>query len=377
MIDFTTLQGLTIPEGVVTQITDASGRVLWMLDKGTRAVLQVAKQTLDTLAGETTYTGESFVAIDVYPKTNGKVKVTYGGLTKTITDASGAENPNAQTVYFGTLYGVADGVETPASGEVVIEGNFVAFGAGLYYSKGSKGKTANYCPCITTVIEWGDVTLIPYKAFSSCVSLTSITIPDGVTSIGDYAFSNCSSLTSITIPDSVTSIGSYAFYNCAALTDVTIGNGVTSIAERTFYGCSNLANVTLSNNLTSIGSYAFYMCRALTRITLPNTLQRLENNAFNGCKQLDYVVVPASVTFLGFSSLSCHTNSNGVPDGNYYIRSTAPPEMEVYTSGSYTYRAFGTGVIGSITIWVPKGYGETYKNADGWSYYANRIVEET
>ena len=29
MIDFSTLKGLTIPEGVVTQITDASGRVLW------------------------------------------------------------------------------------------------------------------------------------------------------------------------------------------------------------------------------------------------------------------------------------------------------------------------------------------------------------
>lgn len=29
MIDFSTLQGLTIPEGVVTKITDASGTVLW------------------------------------------------------------------------------------------------------------------------------------------------------------------------------------------------------------------------------------------------------------------------------------------------------------------------------------------------------------
>lgn len=28
-IDFSTLQGLTIPEGVVTQITDANGNVLW------------------------------------------------------------------------------------------------------------------------------------------------------------------------------------------------------------------------------------------------------------------------------------------------------------------------------------------------------------
>lgn len=32
-IDFATLQGLTIPEGVVTQITDASGRVLWSAEK--------------------------------------------------------------------------------------------------------------------------------------------------------------------------------------------------------------------------------------------------------------------------------------------------------------------------------------------------------
>ncbi len=29
MIDFSTLKGLTIPEGNVTQIADASGRVLW------------------------------------------------------------------------------------------------------------------------------------------------------------------------------------------------------------------------------------------------------------------------------------------------------------------------------------------------------------
>lgn len=29
MIDFSTLQGLTIPEGAVTQIADASGRVIW------------------------------------------------------------------------------------------------------------------------------------------------------------------------------------------------------------------------------------------------------------------------------------------------------------------------------------------------------------
>lgn len=39
MIDFSTLQGLTIPEGVVTQIADASGRVIWSAVKEVGALI--------------------------------------------------------------------------------------------------------------------------------------------------------------------------------------------------------------------------------------------------------------------------------------------------------------------------------------------------
>lgn len=35
MIDFSTLQGLTIPEGTVTKIEDSAGNVLWSLDDST------------------------------------------------------------------------------------------------------------------------------------------------------------------------------------------------------------------------------------------------------------------------------------------------------------------------------------------------------
>lgn len=37
-MNFATLKGLTIPEGVVTQITDASGRVIWKLSNGSVVV---------------------------------------------------------------------------------------------------------------------------------------------------------------------------------------------------------------------------------------------------------------------------------------------------------------------------------------------------
>lgn len=39
MIDFSTVQGLTIPEGVVTQITDASGVVLWSAKRSAKVTI--------------------------------------------------------------------------------------------------------------------------------------------------------------------------------------------------------------------------------------------------------------------------------------------------------------------------------------------------
>ncbi len=51
------------------------------------------------------------------------------------------------------------------------------------------------------------ITLIGWKAFLNCDSLTNVEIGNSVTEIGWRAFEGCTSLTSITIPDSVTSIG--------------------------------------------------------------------------------------------------------------------------------------------------------------------------
>ena len=191
MINFSTLQGLTIPEGVVTQITDASGRVIWAVKSGGKVILEVEKITSNTYAGETTYNNEQFILLDIYPKTNGTVSITYGGLTKTITDTSGAVEPNAQQVFFGTFNGMADEVETPASGTLTIEGDYVAFGCGKY--KPNSKSSGDRCACVTEVDDFGTVMYIPAEAFgilvgTRCTKLTSVTIPSNVTSIGDYAF---------------------------------------------------------------------------------------------------------------------------------------------------------------------------------------------
>ena len=283
-----------IPEGNVVKVTDESGAVIWAVSGGDKVILQVEKITSDTYAGETTYTGEQFILLDIYPKTNGTVSVTYGGLTKTITDTSGAAEPNAQQVFFGTFNGVSDSVATPASGELTIEGDYRGFGTGTYAK--SKSGTTN-CLCISAVVTLGNVEIIPNMAFSSlsggCTKITEVEIPLGVTSIGNSAFYQCTGLTSVTIPDGVTSIGTSAFN-----------------------GCSSLTHITIPSSIISIGGTAFSLATGDKRTVI--------------------------------------------------IMSPVPPTLG---------NEFVFDEVGTHTIIVPIGSGAVYKAAEGWSKYADYIVE--
>lgn len=218
-INFGTLQGLTIPEGVVTQIADASGRVLWMLS-GSTVILEVEKITSDTYAGETTYTGEQFILLDIYPKTNGTVNVTYGGLTKTITDTSGAEEPNAQQVFFGTFNGVSDSMVTPTSGKLTIEGDCASFATGNYNKKSDDKVNVAVCYCLTNIVSLGEITKIYSLSTGGNTNLTTkLEIPATVTIIDNSGFLSLQSLEIVTIKGS-TSIGHSAFAGCTSLKTV-------------------------------------------------------------------------------------------------------------------------------------------------------------
>lgn len=196
-MNFATLQGLTIPEGVVTQIADASGRVLWAVSGG-KAVLQVQKVIANvySAAALTTYENEEFILLSITIKGGGTVNVSYGGLTKTLSNSSTIDS--AQSVYFGTFSGASDSVVTPASGELTIEGDCTAFALGTYNVTKSATST---CTCVVSIDNFGSAETIPNYAFAgtngSNDALTSATIGTGIKSIGMYAFHNCRNLNSV------------------------------------------------------------------------------------------------------------------------------------------------------------------------------------
>lgn len=433
-INFTTLQSLTIPEGVVTQITDAVGNVIWELSNEP-IVLEVAKQTLTTYAGETSYAAESFVLLDIYPKNaSSTVKVTYGGLTKTLTFSG----TNAQQVHFGTFNGVLDSVETPTSGTLTIEGGCSGFACGVYQS-GSKTTNKGYCSCITAVSEWGDTEYIVGYAFYNCSSLELASLPSGVTGIGDYAFYECTSLTLTELPSGITSIGTYAFYNCSGITLSELPSGITSISDYAFHGCTNIAFGELPSGITSVGRYAFYECKNLalaslpsgitsvgqyafyncsgitltslpsgitsigdyifsgcigfTRLTIPDGVTSIGVGTFSNCSGLESLTISDSVTSIGANAFYCaFVEDNTFNDDVYPI--TIGSGIQTIGSGAFSYlgddyiltmRAATPPTISSDTlegglstprqIIVPEGCGNVYKNAENWSTYANQILE--
>ena len=398
-INFATLQGLTIPEGVVTQIADASGRVLWALQSGEPIVLKVEKITSSTYAGETTYTAEEFILLDIYPKTNGTVKVTYGGLTKTITDTSGAEEPNAQKVFFGTFNGVSDSVTTPASGTLTIEGDYVVFGVGSYeiYVKSASTK---YCNCITEIITWGSVLHIPDYAFSGCTNLTLTELPNSIHSIGAYAFSGCTGITLTSLPNSIHSIGAYAFEDIGGLALTELPSGIVSIGNFVFYGNTNIVLTELPSGLQSIGAYAFSGCTGITLTTLPTGLRDIGNRAFEDTTvgSIDPLIIPEGVLTIGIGAF-VHAKAKNITlpstitsiggqafyAGGYSsgfgrvvtMMATVPPTLTTNgVSNANVYNTFDT-VAAVDKIIVPVGCGSAYRNEETWiaSGFAEKVVE--
>lgn len=193
--------------------------------------------------------------------------------------------------------------------------------------------------------------------YPSAVDGVSFTVPQEVKAIKGYAFANSRNLESIAISNNVETIGEFAFYNCDKLKSFALPDKITRIEPHTFDGCSAVVNFSFSGKETYIGSYAFYSFgKSATSIVIPDSVTELANNAFYYCKAKT-ITVGSSVVKIGNSCFDGGAN-------NVIMRPTTPPSI-----GSL---CFSTS---NLQITVPEGCAEVYKNAEGWSTYADYIVE--
>ncbi|MBR1582701.1 MAG: leucine-rich repeat protein [Spirochaetales bacterium] len=172
-------------------------------------------------------------------------------------------------------------------------------------------------------------------AFTGCCSLEEIELPSSLKSIGSSAFSQCYLLESVVIPESVTSIGTYAFSSCERLTEMVIPSSITIVPTHLFYCCSNLETVEFKGQITEIGTCGFFSCASLKTLVLTGDVTSIGASAFQGCSSLP------SLTFTA----------------------TTPPTLVNWNAFDKT----------EFPIYVPAASVDTYKAAENWSTYADRI----
>jgi hypothetical protein len=145
-------------------------------------------------------------------------------------------------------------------------------------------------------VSGGKATIVDYEGIPIIVSIPSTLEEYTVTEIGEGAFSSDLTLLSLTIPDTVVKIGDKAFYNCYGLRTLSLGSGLQSIGELAFGRCSNLTSVTIPKSVSFLGDGAFAYCTALVGFTVASgslTFSSTGNILFNSTKT-SIIAYPAS-----------------------------------------------------------------------------------
>lgn len=198
------------------------------------------------------------------------------------------------------------------------------------------------CDGLESVTLSNKLTQIGWHAFQLCKNLRTIDFPASITTIDSSAFES-SGLERVVIPDNITTIKSNAFCQCYNLRSVTIGKGLTEIGTSLFESCTSLESITIPENIATIGAYAFQGCSALKSITLPHTVDRIMRNAFCDCLSLEAVFCERAIP------------PTAVMQGDFW-------------------HAFDNNAPSRHLV-VPKHAAYAYERAEGWSRYANCILE--
>lgn len=208
-------------------------------------------------------------------------------------------------------------------------------------------------------VELHGVTSIPKLTFRG-YALASIKFPQNVTSIAYSAFHGCQKLTGEMNFPNITTIPAETFYNTGItsikaplVTSILGGNAADSGA---FSSCKSLRSASIPL-VSSIGGKAFISCSALESVELPS-VNSISYQAFYGCSSMKRVDIGEGITEIGYMAFD---GCNQVE--SFICRAVTPPQLTTPSPLPNN----------GCPIYVPDASVEAYKNASGWSAYADRI----
>ena len=139
--------------------------------------------------------------------------------------------------------------------------------------------------------------------------------------------------------------------------DVVFSNHVTSLPEGVCSGCTSMTSVDIPSSVTVIEEAAFRGCTSLTSVDIPSSVTAIGESAFRECTTLISVDIPSGVTEIGdFAFDDCWIDT-------FNMYSIHPPHVGI-----------GVFTRGIITIPLEADL-EEWKTAEGWSRYADRIIQ--
>ena len=187
----------------------------------------------------------------------------------------------------------------------------------------------------------------------------------------------CGNMTEVSIPSTITSIDGYSgFGYCNGLEKITSYSKHYSVVDECllvdnrnnqvvfYFNSANHPTVTIPSDITSIGEWAFGHHDGVKNVVIPNSVVRIENHAFCWNNSVETISLPETIDYIGPSAFV------GCPSlTSLTINATTPPKIgKSYDSNEKIFDGDD-----ELTIFVPSGSIEVYKNAEGWIDFADKI----
>ena len=195
------------------------------------------------------------------------------------------------------------------------------------------------------------ICVIAIAMYSMSALAESVTIDD-ITYETDSDNSNAVILTNgkaksghVVVPNKVT-IGSIDFY-------------VKTIGESAFQS-SKIESIVIPEGVTTISNSAFFLCGSLSHVSLPTTLTTIGHGAFRSTA-ISEIEIPASVTSIGTDLLTNCSNLVVL-----VVNHTEPLQID---------NNLFSGLYDKVTLYVPIGTEDLYKQADGWKNFVIKEIE--